>query len=568
MDPGRKEDLTQDQKAFPPNSNASGGGMIGDDAHGSESVARDENTNNDAANTAANGAVDIEKASASSASSAMQPAQPTVSSTTSRRRSSISRIPSRQPSISPPKSLPREIVFIALITTSQLLTQSALAISITPLRSIGSTFSVSSSPGDLSWFAAAYSLTVGSFILAAGQLGDLLGHKRVFLAGYAWFAVWSVVTGLSAYSEAVVFFDFCRAMQGIGPAVLLPTALAILGRTYQNGRRKEMVFAVFGAAAPNGFLVGAVFSGLLTERLWWPWAYWILGIFCVLCLIVGWAVIPKEVDEGREGSWRDFDWKGCLVGVAGLVLFNVAWNQAPIVGWQTPYVIVLLILGLLFFGVFGLVEKRVRRPLLPLSGLSPKAGFVLGCVALGWSSFGIWLYYFWQFLGNLRGYSPLSITAQASPSGISGAIAALLTGYMLSRIRTAYIMVMAMVGFCVGNVLLATMPVDQTYWIQAFLAVVITPFGMDLSFPAATIILSDAVSKEHQGIAASLVATVVNYSISIGLGIAGTIEAHVSDEGRDLLKGYRGAWYAAIGLSGCGILLSMIFVLHTVRRAS
>jgi MFS family permease len=181
-------------------------------------------------------------------------------------------------------------------------------------------------------------------------------------------------------------------------------------------------------------------------------------------------------------------------------------------------------------------------------------------------SFGIWLFYGFQFLGELRGGSPLLITAQFSPSCVSGLAAALTTGFLLSRIPPGFIMMISMMAFCIGNILFATMPVGQTYWIQAFLSSVVTPWGMDMSFPCATILLSNLVPKRNQGIAASLVATVVNYSISIGLGIGGTVETHVNDGGKDLLRGYRGAWYSGIGLAACGVLMSFYFIYHNITE--
>ena len=466
----------------------------------------------------------------------------------------------------PPFSLPHEVAFITIISFAQLLTQAGLGQAVAPLHIIGKSFG-DPSPGQLSWFAAAYSLTVGTFILIAGRLGDMFGHKRLFVLGFFWYGLWSLVAGLSVYSRSQIFFDVCRALQGIGPAVLLPNSLALLGRTYPQGRRKEMVFSIFGATAPSGFIVGAVFSSLLAERAWWPWAYWCMAISCGVCAMCAIYVVPSNSDDATsESGSQSFDFLGAFLGIAGLIFINVAWNQAPIVGWGSPYVLVFLILGLLVLSLFFITEKRVAQPLLPLDGLSGKVGFVLGCIALGWASFGIWVYYFWQFLEVLRMNSPLITTAQLAPAAVSGLCAAIATGVLLSRIRTAYIMGLAMIFFCTGNILLATMPVGQTYWIQTFLATIITPWGMDMSFPAATVILSDYVPRRHQGIAGSLVSTVVNYSISIGLGIAGTVEVHVNRGGVNLLEGYRGAWYAAIGLSGMGVLLSMYFVLDDLRR--
>lgn len=458
-----------------------------------------------------------------------------------------------------------EVTFIAIICSAQLLTQAGLGQTVFPLHLIGQSFG-QQTPGQLSWYIAAYSLTVGTFILIAGRLGDMFGHKLLLVIGFSWYGFWSFVAGLSVYSHSPIFFDVCRALQGVGPAILLPNSLAVLGRTYPPGRKKEMAFSLFGATAPGGAVLGGIFSSLIAERSWWPWAYWCMAIVCGLAGVCAFFVIPPTPVK-RTGD-RSFDFLGSTTGVAGLVLLNVAWNQAPLVGWGTPYVIALLILGSILLFAFCMIERRVSQPLVPFRALSGKAGFVLGCIALGWSSFGIWLLYLLQFLQVLRHVTPLESAAQFVPCAVVGFIAAVVTGFLLSRVPTSYIMAVAMTSFCVGIILPATMPIEQTYWIQTFLSTIVTVWGMDMSFPAATILLSNLVPKGQQGVAASLVATVVNYSISIGLGIAGTVESQVSDGGKEVLRGYRGAWYAGIGLSGMGVLLSMCFILDERRKTA
>ncbi|MCJ1466445.1 hypothetical protein MMC07_005064 [Pseudocyphellaria aurata] len=471
-----------------------------------------------------------------------------------------------QKSESGPKWSPiREVTFIVIICSAQFLTQSGLGQTIFPLNLIGHSFG-RQTPGQLSWYIAAYSLTVGTFILIAGRLGDMFGHKLLVIVGFSWFAFWSLIAGLSVYSHSPIFFDVCRALQGVGPAMLLPNSLAVLGRTYSPGRRKEMAFSLFGAAAPCGAVIGGAVSSLIAERSWWPWAYWCMAIVCSLAGGCAFFVIPPT--PVSRSSDQSFDVWGSITGVAGLVLMNAAWNQAPVVGWNTPYVIVLLILGAILLLAFFMVERKVGQPLVPFRALSGKAGFVLGCIALGWSSFGIWLLYLLQFLQVLRNVTPLESAAQFAPTAIVGFIAAVITGVLLSRMRTSYIMAIAMTSFCVGIILPATMPIEQTYWIQTFLSMIVTVWGMDMSFPAATVLLSNLVPKGQQGVAASLVATVVNYSISIGLGIAGTVESRVSDGGNEVLRGYRGAWYAGIGLSGMGVLLSVCFILDESRKTA
>lgn len=330
------------------------------------------------------------------------------------------------------------------------------------------------------WFAAAYSLTVGTFILIAGRLGDLYGHKILFISGFFWFALWSLLAGFSTYSNAI-FFDVARAFQGIGPAFLLPNALAILARIYEPGRKKEMIFSLFGATAPAGFTLGATFSSLFSELVWWPWAYWVTAMICILLAVVGMIVIPHMPPPQFDRSvsmLKRADAAGAITGVAGLVLVNFSWNQGPVIGWTTVYVYVILIIGALVLGLFAFVESRATYPLVPFDALNSHTGYTLACIAGGWASFGIWLFYLWQILEEMRGISPLLGAAMVSPTTISGFCAALTTGYILSRVPASTVMMIAMLGFLAGSILMATVPINQTYWAQTFVATVVTPWGM------------------------------------------------------------------------------------------
>ena len=459
----------------------------------------------------------------------------------------------------------QEIAFISTVSCAQLMSQAALGQVIAPLHIIGDSFGTKND-GQLSWFAAGYSLTVGTFILIAGRIGDMYGYKRAFILGFVWFGLWSLLAGFSVYSSSQILFDVCRSLQGIGPAFVLPNALAILGSTYPAGRRKEMVFSIFGATAPSGFLVGAFFSSLFAQLAWWPWSFWSTAMACFAVAIISYFAVPDSPVLDEPATRQRFDFAGSVTGVVGLVLVNFAWNQGPSVGWGKPYVYVLLILGIIFLAAFLFVEHHAIQPLLPPNIINVETGFTLGCIAVGWSSFGIYVFYIWQFMEVLRGSSPLSATAQYAPVGISGLCAAITTGFLLSRVRSSYIMLASMTAFTLGTVIIATAPVDESYWTHLFISLVIMPWGMDMSFPAGTIILSSYVPKEHQGIAASLVNTVVNYSISIGLGIAGTVESQVNKDGSDTLKGYRSAWYTGIGLSGMGIVLSTLYVIQGIGK--
>lgn len=157
----------------------------------------------------------------------------------------------------------RDYAFMATMVMAQFMSLAGLAQSVSPLLVIGEDFNTHDS-GYLSWFTAAYSLTVGTFILPAGRMGDMFGHKKLYLVGWVWFSVWSVVVGCSVWGGSVMF-SVSRGFQGIGPAILVPNAMALVGRTYPLGLKRNLVFSAFGAGGPTGFVVGATFAALFSQ---------------------------------------------------------------------------------------------------------------------------------------------------------------------------------------------------------------------------------------------------------------------------------------------------------------
>jgi MFS family permease len=162
----------------------------------------------------------------------------------------------------------QEFLFVCLLCSAQFVTQVGLLNTLNILHIIGSDLGITD-PGVLSWLIAGYSLTVGTFILLSGRCGDLFGYKIMVIIGYAWFGIWNVVAGCSVYAPGnggQVLFIVARVLSGIGPAILLPNALGLLGATYEEGRKKDMVFSFFGACAPSKFVSHLVASMLTIHR--------------------------------------------------------------------------------------------------------------------------------------------------------------------------------------------------------------------------------------------------------------------------------------------------------------
>ncbi|PYH99817.1 MFS general substrate transporter [Aspergillus ellipticus CBS 707.79] len=456
----------------------------------------------------------------------------------------------------------REILMLFTICSAQGMVQASLAQGFLPGIMIGEAFGAEST--DIAWYPAAYALTSGAFMLAFGRVGDIVGHKRLFVAAWGWFSVWALLAGISVYSGSQVFFDICRACQGIAAAALVPSALAILGTVYKPGPRKNLAFSLYASGAPIGFTLGAVFSAMLAQLATWPWVFYINAIACLMYEGLAYLFVPN-IGRKPSSTREPFDYLGTSTIISGLVLFNFAWNRAPETGWASAQCITTLIIGLLLIAAFFPLEKRTAHAIVPVAKIDRDAAWILLVEGLGWSSFGILCYYAINFVIRLRGDTMLSAAAQLSPVPPAGIAASILTSNLLTRgVKPPVILAFSLIWFCVGNIILATMPVHQTYWRNVFWAYLLSPFGMDMSFPAGTIMLSNLVPVEGQGIAASLIATVVYYSQSLGLGIAGVVEVNVANG--SVLEGYRGALYLGVGLSGFGFIVGVGYAMRCMRQ--
>lgn len=158
------------------------------------------------------------------------------------------------------------------------------------LDTVGDSLRVTN-PALLSWLVAGFALTAGTFLIFSGRLGDAFGYKLMLMIGFSWFSLWSVLAGVAVYSGYTLFV-FARVFQGIGSAICIPNALAILGAAYPPGHRKAMVFALFGASAPVGAMIGGL-VGTSLDLLWWPWNFHVLAIVLALLTVLTYFVVPS-----------------------------------------------------------------------------------------------------------------------------------------------------------------------------------------------------------------------------------------------------------------------------------
>jgi MFS family permease len=238
------------------------------------------------------------------------------------------------------------------------------------------------------------------------------------------------------------------------------------------------------------------------------------------------------------------------------------YSQAPAVGWSTPYEIALVIISVLLLAAFIHWEAKVAKcPIVPLDvWKAPSFLPLLGATLLSFMSFGTLLWYSVAWQQILRQWTPLQFAVGWTPFAISAPIGAFLGAWLVPRIPAQWILAIGATCVLISNLLLATMPVKQTYWAQMFPATMISAFCPDFVYVSAQIIASNSVSRSQQGVAASLIGTLNLYGNSLGLGFASTVESEVNRGEANPVKGYRAALYFGAGMAALALLVDVLFV--------
>ncbi|KAL1836177.1 hypothetical protein VTJ49DRAFT_5474 [Mycothermus thermophilus] len=400
-----------------------------------------------------------------------------------------------------PTSKRSKLPFLIFITLTQLVQTIPLGAGINSGLAIGA--SLGASPVASVWVVASYPLTQGTFVLIGGRLGEIYGHKAILTAGR---------------------------------------------------KRRNLGMALFGAMAPVGAAGGSLVAAVIVQLLHWKWLFFLLGLLG--SVVYGVAIASVPADEPVDPKGR-VDYGGAYLGVGGLILFNFVWNQAPIVGWDTPYIISLIIISILHSVLFCYWETRVaNEPILPFNiWNAPSFGILIIIIFFSFMSMGIYFWYMDIYMQTIPGDSLIQTGVQYLPLTIGGTINSFFAAWLVPRVPAQVIIGAGCLATVTINVLLATIPADLTYWAMAFPAMLLSAFTIDLVTTSAQIITSNTVPMKHQGAAGSLVGTLLAYGMSTGLGFAGTVEVNTFEDGTSLLRGYHSAAYLAVGMSGFALLL-------------
>ena len=302
---------------------------------------------------------------------------------------------------------------------------------------------------NLPWVVNAYVLTFGGFLLLGGRTADLLGRRRVFMAGLMLVAVASLAAGFAATEGQLIA---ARAAQGLGAAIISPAALSIVTTTFSDGAERNKALGVWGAVAGSGGAAGVLLGGILTDGLGWEWVLWVN----VPVSLIAFALSPRLIAESRaESETRAFDVAGAVTVTAALSILVYALVDANDAGWGSSQTIGLIALSLVLLAAFVAIELRARKPLVPFSifRIRTLTGANVVGLLVGASLFSMFFFislYMQQVLGYSAihaglSYLPLALVIMAS-AGIASQLVTklgykpvLAAGHALHRRRAALV---------------------------------------------------------------------------------------------------------------------------------
>jgi EmrB/QacA subfamily drug resistance transporter len=417
------------------------------------------------------------------------------------------------------------------------------------------------SADNLQWVINAYTLLFGGFLLLGGRMSDLLGPRRVFIAGLLLFGLTSLVAGLSNSPE---FLIGARAVQGLGGALLSPAALAILTVTFAHGRERNIAMGVWGGLAGLGGTLGVVAGGVLVDSLSWQWVFFV-NVPIVLGLV---ALIPVFVRDTRHNQDRDrtFDTAGAVLGTAGLlsVVYGVVRSEPK--GWGSAEVVTFLGGGVALLIAFVLVEARSKAPLVPLRLFRSRALSVSGgALALNGAGFLSMFFLTAIYLQQVRGDSALDAGVHFLPMGGAAIIGAVLASQLVQKVGTRTVQLAGSVLSVIGLLLLSQADATGSYTSQLLPGLIIFGFGIiGVGVPGQITAISD-VEHHEAGAASGVVNAMYQVGGALGLAIVTTLSITRTTDAlsqgvapqQALVEGFQRGLLVAAGFAVANVLLTL-----------
>jgi EmrB/QacA subfamily drug resistance transporter len=415
---------------------------------------------------------------------------------------------------------------------------------------------------NLQWVLSAYALFFGGFLLLGGRLADLLGRRRLFIAGLVLFTISSLLAGL-AWSEASLIA--ARALQGLGAAVITPAALSILTTTFAEGKERNIALGAWGGVGAFGAVAGVLLGGVLTDALSWEWIFFVN----IPVGVVGLALTPLLLSESRDLRAKSFDIPGAALVTGGLVALVFAITQANDYGWASLETIGVFALSAVLLAGFLIWETRVTDPLMTFSifRLRTLTGANVAGLILGTATFSMFLM-LTLYMQQVLGYSAMKTGVAYLAVAGTAIFWSFLAANLVTRIGVKPVLVAGMAFLTAGVAYFTQVSVGGSYVSDLLPGFLLISIGLGFSFVPISIAALAGVQPSEAGLASGLINTSQQIGGALGVAILSTIATTTTDDAVAagdplpvaLTDGFQAAFLVGAAVALVGVLVSLFIV--------
>ena len=423
---------------------------------------------------------------------------------------------------------------------------------------------------NLPWVVNAYVLTFGGFLLLGGRTADLLGRRRVFMAGLMLVAVASLAAGFASTEGQLIA---ARAAQGLGAAIISPAALSIVTTIFSDGAERNKALGVWGAVAGSGGAAGVLLGGILTDGLGWEWVLWVN----VPVALAAFALAPRLIAESRsEAETRAFDVAGAVTVTAALSLLVYAVIDATSAGWGSFKTLGLIGIALLLFAAFVAIELRATKPLVPFSifRLRTLTGANVVGILVGGSLFSMF-YFISLYMQQVLGYSAIHAGLSYLPLALTIIFSAAIGSQLVTKLGYKPVLAAGMLFILAGLLWFSQISVGGSFLADILGPSLLAAVGLGLSFVTTTIAAVSGVDEHEAGLASGLINTSQQVGGALGLAVLSTLATSKTDDllgsgtalPEALTDGFQIAFLGGAAIAALGFVLTLVLIRGSDSRA-
>jgi EmrB/QacA subfamily drug resistance transporter len=415
---------------------------------------------------------------------------------------------------------------------------------------------------NLQWVVSAYALVFGGLLLLGGRSADLLGRRRIFLAGVIVFTVASLLAGL-AWSDSSLIG--ARALQGLGAAIITPAALSILSTTFSEGRERNIALGAWGAVGGFGAAAGVLLGGILTDGLSWEWIFFVN----VPVGATAFVLAPFLLAESRDAHVRSFDATGAVLVTVGLSSLVYGITKAGQDGWLAGQTVGSFALAVVLLAAFAIWEQRVSEPLMRFGILRIRtvAGANVAAFILGTAMFSMFLMltlYMQQVLGFSAMRTGIGYLAVAGTAIVWSGVAA----QLVTRIGVKPVLVVGMTALTAGLICFTQVSADGTYAADLLPGFLLTGLGIGFSFVPISIAALAGIRPAEAGLASGLFNTTLQIGGALGIAALSTVASSQTSSALEsgtalpnaLVDGFSAAFTVGVGIAALGIIAALTLI--------